>query len=103
MDTDDDPSATRVIQGDANDYNVLIDPGDTRKPQSRYTKVSGILDRGDMVESFVACESAIANALLDKDDPLAALAQVVSGFHSVYPSAKTSLPPSLISSAPAFA
>ncbi|MFN8441700.1 MAG: aminotransferase class III-fold pyridoxal phosphate-dependent enzyme [Caldilineaceae bacterium] len=76
-----------VIQGDANDYNVLVDPGDPKNPKCRYTKISGVLDWGDMIESFVVCEPAIAAAyaLLDKEDPLAAITQVVRGFHSVYP------------------
>ncbi len=66
-----------VIHGDANDYNVLV----------REQRVVGILDFGDMVCSTVAAEPAVAAAyaLLDKDDPLAAIASVVRGYHRVFP------------------
>ncbi len=66
-----------VIHGDANDYNVLVRAG----------RVTGILDFGDMVYSVVAADVAIAAAyaLLDKPDPLAAIAAVVRGCHQVYP------------------
>ena len=63
-----------VIHGDANDYNVLV----------RDRQVSGILDFGDMVYSVVAADVAIAAAyaLLDKPEPLAAIAAVVGGYHA---------------------
>ena len=77
----------RVIHGDANDYNVVVDAGDHADPFTRYVKISGVLDFGDIVYSAIACEAAIAAAyaLLDKDDPLAAACAVVSGFHSTCP------------------
>ena len=66
-----------VIHGDANDYNVLVAGG----------QVTGILDFGDMVYSVLAAEVAIgaAYALLDKPDPLAALAAVVAAYHRTFP------------------
>jgi 4-aminobutyrate aminotransferase-like enzyme/Ser/Thr protein kinase RdoA (MazF antagonist) len=66
-----------VIHGDANDYNVLV----------RNQRVTGILDFGDMVYGVVAADPAIAAAyaLLDKADPLAAIAAVVRGYHEAYP------------------
>ena len=66
-----------VIHGDANDYNVLVDTGGT--------KVTGLLDFGDMVYSYTVADLAIAIAyvVLDKDDPRAAAAEVVDGFVTV--------------------
>ena len=63
-----------VIQADANDYNVLVDP--------RSMTVSGLLDFGDMVYSYTVGELAIAIAYvaLDKEDPLADAAEVVKGY-----------------------
>ncbi len=68
---------TSVLQNDANDHNVLVRDG----------RVSGLIDWGDIVESATVGEVAIAAAyaLLDKPDPLAAAAQVIAGFHAVFP------------------
>jgi 4-aminobutyrate aminotransferase-like enzyme/Ser/Thr protein kinase RdoA (MazF antagonist) len=74
-----------VIHGDANDYNVLVSgDGDL---YAHHQRVSGLLDWGDMVYSCLACEPAIAAAyaMLGKEDPLTAAAQVVAGYHSVHP------------------
>ncbi|MCW1970951.1 MAG: aminotransferase class III-fold pyridoxal phosphate-dependent enzyme [Anaerolineae bacterium] len=82
-----------IIHGDANDYNVVVDAGDSRDPSTRYTRVSGLLDFGDMVYSAVACEPAIAAAyaLLDKAEPLQAVCDLVRGFHAVRPLAANEL------------
>ena len=63
-----------VIHGDANDYNVLVDP-------DRMT-VTGLIDFGDMVYSYTAGNLAVAIAyvVLDKDDPAAAATEVVEGY-----------------------
>ena len=63
-----------VIHGDANDYNVLVDP--------ELMTVSGLLDFGDMVYSYTAGDLAIAMAyvVLDKDDAFAAGNEVVRGY-----------------------
>ncbi len=74
-----------IIHGDANDYNVLVDgAADLFTAQQQ---VTGILDFGDLIASCVVCEPAIAAAyaLLDKDDPLTAVAQVVQGYHAAHP------------------
>jgi len=67
-----------VIHGDANDYNVLVDP--------QSLTVTGLLDFGDMVYSYTAGDLAIAIAyvILDQTDPHAAAAEVVSGFQSEF-------------------
>ena len=63
-----------VIHGDANDYNVLVDP--------ELMTVSGLLDFGDMVYSYTVGDLAIAIAyvVLDEDDPIAAANEVVRGY-----------------------
>ena len=67
-----------VIHGDANDYNVLVDP--------ERMIVTGLLDFGDMVYSYTVGELAIAIAyvVLDKDDPRAAANEVVEGYTSEF-------------------
>ena len=74
-----DPRLRRsVIHGDANDYNVLVDP-------ERMT-ISGLLDFGDMVYSYTAGDLAIAVAyvVLDKPDPRAAADEVIKGYTSEF-------------------
>jgi 4-aminobutyrate aminotransferase-like enzyme/Ser/Thr protein kinase RdoA (MazF antagonist) len=74
-----------VIHNDANDHNVLVGGG--HDLYSRNQQVTGILDFGDMVESYLAAEPAvaIAYAVLDKADPLASAAAIVRGYHAEVP------------------
>jgi 4-aminobutyrate aminotransferase-like enzyme/Ser/Thr protein kinase RdoA (MazF antagonist) len=82
-----------IIHGDANDYNILVgggpegNTGDGPDLFAAYQQVTGILDFGDLIYSCVVCEPAIAAAyaLLDKPDLLAAVTQVVQGYHAVHP------------------
>ena len=91
---------TSVIHNDANDYNLLVDGGSPdlnltgfRNLQVRplagsgLWQVVGIIDFGDMLHGYTVSELAIgaAYAMLDKADPVAAAAQVVAGYHSVFP------------------
>jgi 4-aminobutyrate aminotransferase-like enzyme/Ser/Thr protein kinase RdoA (MazF antagonist) len=71
-----------VVYGDANDYNVLVGPA---LPLPR--RVVGVIDFGDMHHSSTVSEVAIAAAyaILGKSEPLQAAADVVAGFHSVFP------------------
>ncbi|HEV3197901.1 MAG TPA: aminotransferase class III-fold pyridoxal phosphate-dependent enzyme [Bryobacteraceae bacterium] len=66
-----------VIHGDANDYNILVDETGSR--------VTTVLDLGDMVHTATVCNLAIAlaYAMLDEQDPIAAAAQVVAAYHDV--------------------
>ncbi len=66
-----------VIHGDANDYNVLVRDGE----------VVEILDAGDSVHSAIVCDLAIAvaYAMLDKPNPLAAARLIVDAYHAEYP------------------
>ena len=67
-----------VIHGDANDYNLLVDP--------ESMTVTGLIDFGDMVYSYTVGDLAIAIAyvILDKTDPHAAAAEIVSGYRSEF-------------------
>ena len=71
-----------VIHGDANDYNVVVSD-----PQNLPRQAAGLIDFGDMVKSYTACDVAIAAAyaMLDKRDPVGAAAELVRGYHEVYP------------------
>jgi Ser/Thr protein kinase RdoA (MazF antagonist) len=66
-----------VIHGDVNDYNVIV----------HEARVVGLLDFGDLVHSAMVCDLAIAlaYALLDKSDPLAAAVPVIRAYHAGYP------------------
>jgi Ser/Thr protein kinase RdoA (MazF antagonist) len=67
-----------VIHGDANDYNVLVDP--------QSMTVSGLIDFGDMVYSYTVGDLAIAiaYAVLDKPDPFAVAEEIVAGYESEF-------------------
>ena len=66
-----------AIHNDPNDYNVIV----------AGPSVAGLIDFGDMIYSFTAADLAIAiaYAVLNKPDPLAAAAEIVRGYHSEYP------------------
>ena len=68
-----------VIYNDANDYNVLVDASGSR--------VVSLLDFGDVVHSTTVCDLAIAlaYAMLDKPDPIAAASEVTAAYHQVRP------------------
>ncbi|HEY4816441.1 MAG TPA: aminotransferase class III-fold pyridoxal phosphate-dependent enzyme, partial [Candidatus Acidoferrum sp.] len=71
-----------VVYGDANDYNVLVGKA---LPLPR--RVVSVIDFGDMHETVTISEVAIAAAyaILGKENPLRAAAEVVSGYHSAFP------------------
>ena len=71
-----------VVYGDANDYNVLVG---TALPLPR--RVVSLIDFGDMHETVTVSEVAIASAyaILGKENPLRAAAEVVSGYHRAFP------------------
>ena len=68
-----------VIHSDANDYNILVD--------ATAQRVTGVIDFGDMVFSHTVNDVAIAMAYaaLGAEDPLAAAAAVVAGYHDIHP------------------
>ena len=71
-----------VIHNDANDHNVLVG-----EPTKEGRAITGLLDFGDMLESWTVCELAvaIAYAMFETPDPLAAASDVVAGYHAARP------------------
>lgn len=71
-----------VLHNDGNDHNILVEAERDGRP-----RVSGILDFGDMCETAVAADVAIAMSyiMLDKPDPISAAARLLAGYHSVLP------------------
>lgn len=76
-----DSLRTSVIHYDANNYNVIVNYKETPFDYS-----FGIIDFGDVQKNCTIFELAIAiaYAILDKDDPIAAAVKVVEGYHSIY-------------------
>jgi 4-aminobutyrate aminotransferase-like enzyme/Ser/Thr protein kinase RdoA (MazF antagonist) len=74
-----------VVYNDANDFNVLLGGGDDIF--SRDQSVTGFIDLGDMVHGYTVGDLAvaIAYAILDKPDPLAAAGEITRGYHSTFP------------------
>lgn len=69
----------QVIHGDFNPHNLLADPADP-------TRLSGILDFGDMTLSHRICDLAVAASyLIDPTDPLALLAPVTAAYQRTNP------------------
>jgi Ser/Thr protein kinase RdoA (MazF antagonist) len=66
----------QVIHNDANDYNVLVGADG---------RVSGLLDFGDMVESYRVVEVAVASAyaLIGSPDPIGAIARLAGAYQGV--------------------
>ncbi|KPK03325.1 MAG: hypothetical protein AMS20_10835, partial [Gemmatimonas sp. SG8_28] len=71
----------QVVYNDANDHNVLVES--TRTDQ----RISGFVDFGDLLESPLVADPAIAvaYAVLGSRSPLTAAADVVRGYHAVVP------------------
>ncbi|HTL05385.1 MAG TPA: aminotransferase class III-fold pyridoxal phosphate-dependent enzyme [Gemmatimonadales bacterium] len=71
-----------VVHNDANDWNVIVAPG---HPFER--RVAAIVDLGDLLESVLIAELAIAcaYAMQGKPDPIGAGMDVVAGYHAELP------------------
>jgi Ser/Thr protein kinase RdoA (MazF antagonist) len=70
---------SQVIHGDFNPHNILVDPRDV-------SVVTGILDFGDMVRTPLVADLAIACCYHTQDaNPLAGIAEIVAGYHSIVP------------------
>jgi 4-aminobutyrate aminotransferase-like enzyme/Ser/Thr protein kinase RdoA (MazF antagonist) len=71
-----------LVHHDANDYNLILNYNSSTSELE-----IGIVDFGDIVKTNTVFEVAIAAtyAALGKSDPLSAAAQVIKGYHSVYP------------------
>jgi len=77
---------TSVIHNDANDNNVLVGRASV-DPGAYDLRVASIIDFGDMVAGFPVLELAVGAtyAALEKNDPLAAAAPIVAGYHQIFP------------------
>ena len=66
-----------VIHNDANDNNVLID--------NHNQQIVSIIDFGDMVDSWLAVEPAVAAAyaMLGKSDPIRVASSILRGYHAI--------------------
>ncbi|MFN2208858.1 MAG: aminotransferase class III-fold pyridoxal phosphate-dependent enzyme [Candidatus Promineifilaceae bacterium] len=71
-----------VIHSDGNDHNILVSTANA-KPRH----VVGVIDFGDVVHTCTVFEPAILTAylMLDKEDPAAAAAAVIGGYHRALP------------------
>jgi 4-aminobutyrate aminotransferase-like enzyme/Ser/Thr protein kinase RdoA (MazF antagonist) len=78
---------TGIIHNDGNDYNVLVDSPLTAGRVDSPREVSGIVDFGDMVHSWIVAEPAVAcaYAMLGKVDPVGAATHVLRGYHEANP------------------
>lgn len=74
-----------VVHGDLNDYNVLV--GTAGSGDTSGLAVTGIVDFGDMLESYAVADLAIAAAyaLLDAPDPVGAVAALAAAYHAERP------------------
>ena len=75
-----------AIHGDLNDHNVLAG-GDPDDPFARFSRISGIVDFGDMVHGWTVGDLAIAAAYvaIESEDPLADVASLTRGYHGEHP------------------
>ena len=73
-----------IVHADANDHNVLVEPDPL---EERPPRVTGLIDFGDAVHSWLVVEPAvaIAYAVLDREDPLAIAAAMTAGYHAELP------------------
>jgi 4-aminobutyrate aminotransferase-like enzyme/Ser/Thr protein kinase RdoA (MazF antagonist) len=73
---------TQTIHNDANDFNIIVGGGNNL--YTRNQNVIGLIDFGDIVHSYRVSDLAVAIAygLFNQDDPLAAAANIVRGYHS---------------------
>lgn len=74
-----------AIHNDANDYNAIVGGGSD--VYTRNQTVTGVIDFGDMVHSYIIADLAIAiaYAILDKPDPLSSASHIVKGYHAEFP------------------
>jgi hydroxylysine kinase len=69
----------QVVHNDFNPHNVLVDPRDP-------TRVTGVLDFGDMVETPLINDVAVAASYqVEGEDALARAAGFVAAYHAIYP------------------
>jgi Ser/Thr protein kinase RdoA (MazF antagonist) len=68
---------SQIVHNDFNPHNVLVDPADP-------TRVTGVLDFGDIVETQLVNDVAIAASyLVEGEDPVRRVAEFVGAYHSL--------------------
>lgn len=69
----------QIVHNDLNHHNLLVDPAD-------HERIIGMLDFGDMVETHLAIDVAVAASYLaDAEDPVGAICRMVAAYHAVTP------------------
>lgn len=69
----------QVVHNDLNPHNILVAPDNP-------DRIAGILDFGDMVQTALVCDLAVAASYqVDAAAPLASLAEFVAAWHADYP------------------
>ena len=69
----------QIVHNDLNPHNVLVDPADP-------TSITGVLDFGDMVETPLICDAAVAASYqIDPAAPRASLETFAAAYHAVLP------------------
>ncbi len=74
-----------IIYNDANENNLIIELADS--DLGKRPKIVGLIDFGDMVETYTVAEIAIAltYAMMNKDDPFAVASSLLSAYHCIFP------------------
>ena len=67
-----------VIHNDGNDHNVII---------NKNNRAHGIIDFGDMIHTYIICESAVCLAylVLYNPDPIDLTAELIKAYQTVFP------------------
>ena len=69
----------QIVHNDLNHHNIIVDPDDVGK-------IAGILDFGDLVDTHLAIDVAVAASYLANDDePLTAVCRMVRAYHALTP------------------
>lgn len=69
----------QVVHNDLNPHNVLVDPTDP-------TRITGVLDFGDMVETPLICDAGVAASYqIDPAQPWASLRAFAQAYHAILP------------------
>ncbi len=76
-----DQLRTSIIHHDANDHNVIV------QGTGYQSSIRGLIDFGDALHTATIVEIAIAVAyvMMGRSDPVGAAAEVIKGYHQVYP------------------
>ena len=70
---------TQVVHNDLNPHNVLVDPLDP-------SRITGVLDFGDMVETPLICDAGVAAAYqIDPENARASLHTFAAAYHATLP------------------